>query len=200
MAGSADHIRNVAIVAHVDHGKTTLVDQLLRQSGSLRAHQAGERLMDSNDLGASAASPSSPRTPPSTGGTGRSTSSIRPDTPTSGARSSGRCRWWIPCCCSSTRWKDRCRRRHSSLARRWRSGLGRSSSSTRSIDPRHGRRVVEQTFDLFDRLGCYARSARLPGHLHIRNRGLGIYRSGRARGRHDRAVPDHYRFRAAARS
>jgi GTP-binding protein len=51
MTGSADHIRNVAIVAHVDHGKTTLVDQLLRQSGSLRAHgETGERIMDSNEL------------------------------------------------------------------------------------------------------------------------------------------------------
>ncbi len=51
MAGSADHIRNVAIVAHVDHGKTTLVDQLLRQSGSLRAHgETGERMMDTNEL------------------------------------------------------------------------------------------------------------------------------------------------------
>ena len=44
-------IRNIAIIAHVDHGKTTLVDCLLRQSGQFRASQlAGERILDSNDL------------------------------------------------------------------------------------------------------------------------------------------------------
>jgi GTP-binding protein len=46
-----DQLRNIAIVAHVDHGKTTLVDQLLRQSGTLSARaNAGERVLDSNDL------------------------------------------------------------------------------------------------------------------------------------------------------
>jgi GTP-binding protein len=44
-------IRNIAIIAHVDHGKTTLVDAMLRQSGTFRANeQVAERVMDSNEL------------------------------------------------------------------------------------------------------------------------------------------------------
>src|SRR5579872_4856097 len=54
MSSSSDYsscIRNIAIIAHVDHGKTTLVDAMLRQSGIFRANEAvAERVMDSNDL------------------------------------------------------------------------------------------------------------------------------------------------------
>src|SRR6266581_6528855 len=51
MKNQNEAIRNIAIIAHVDHGKTTLVDAMLKQSGIFRANEAvAERVMDSNDL------------------------------------------------------------------------------------------------------------------------------------------------------
>jgi len=58
----SQNIRNIAIIAHVDHGKTTLVDAMLRQSGIFRANEAlVERVMDSTIWNANGASPFSPK-------------------------------------------------------------------------------------------------------------------------------------------
>ena len=81
-----EHIRNIAIIAHVDHGKTTLVDCLLKQSGTFRANQAQarreERLMDSMDAPSAkrASRPSARKTPRSNTRITTSISWTRPGT------------------------------------------------------------------------------------------------------------------------
>jgi translation elongation factor EF-4 len=112
-------IRNVAIIAHVDHGKTTLVDKMLRQGGAFRENQVvQERVMDSNPLERERGITILAKN-----------TSVRwhdvkinivdtPATPTSAARSSASCAWSTACSSSSTRSTARCRRRASCSARR----------------------------------------------------------------------------------
>ncbi len=79
-----EKLRNIAIIAHVDHGKTTLVDKLLQQSGTFDSRaETQERVMDSNDLEKSVGLPSSRKTPLSNGMITVSTSLIPRGTPTS---------------------------------------------------------------------------------------------------------------------
>ena len=82
-----DKIRNIAIIAHVDHGKTTLVDEMLKQGGIYRENQATvERVMDSGDLERERGITILARTPPCIIRTTRSTSWTPRVTPTSAAR------------------------------------------------------------------------------------------------------------------
>ena len=122
-----DDIRNVAIIAHVDHGKTTLVDAMLRQSGQFRASQLqGERILDSNDLERERGITILAKNIAINYGAIKINSSTRPATPTSAARWSGRCRWPTVRSCWSTRSRARCRRPSSCCARRLPATSGRS--------------------------------------------------------------------------
>ena len=126
-------IRNIAIIAHVDHGKTTLVDALLKQTGAFRDNQhVAERVMDSNDLererGITILAKNT---------VDHATRDVKinivdtPATPTSAARWSASSRWWTACCCWSTPPKAPCRRPASCCARRWSWACTPSWSSTR---------------------------------------------------------------------
>ena len=131
-------LRNVAIVAHVDHGKTTLVDAMLRAVGGVRRARRSRSTGSSTPATWSArrASRSSPSRPRSTGtGMTRSTSSTPPATPTSAARWSAPSRWSTASCCSSTRARARCRRPASCCARRSPPACRWCWSSTRPTGP-----------------------------------------------------------------
>ena len=87
MKTKRETVRNVAIIAHVDHGKTTLVDELLKQSGVFRENQeVQERVMDSNDIERESVSLSCPRILQLPIKTARSISSIHQDMQISVAR------------------------------------------------------------------------------------------------------------------
>ena len=84
-----EDLRNIAIIAHVDHGKTTLVDQMLKQAGTFRENQVvEERVMDSGALERERGITILAKNTSIHTRASRSTSLIRPVTPISRARSS----------------------------------------------------------------------------------------------------------------
>ena len=93
-------IRNIAIIAHVDHGKTTMVDQLLRQSGTFAEHEkVVDTVMDNNAIERERGITILAKTVPSAGKAPTSTSWTPRVTRTLVARSSALCPWWTVWCC-----------------------------------------------------------------------------------------------------
>ena len=146
-----DELRNVAIVAHVDHGKTTLVDAMLWQAGSFRENQdVAERVLDSIDLEREKGITILAKNTAVRLGGGRSTSSTRRATPTSAARSSARLTMVDGVLLLVDASKARCPRRGSCSARRSTSGSPSCSSSTRSTVPTRVRpRSSNEVYELF---------------------------------------------------
>ena len=95
---SIEKLRNIAIVAHVDHGKTTLVDCLLKQSGTFSERTVlAERVMDSNDQEKERGITILSKNTAITWRDNRINIVDTPGMPTSVARSSACCRWSTPC-------------------------------------------------------------------------------------------------------
>src|SRR5579864_4603545 len=113
-------IRNVAIIAHVDHGKTTLVDGLLKQSHVFRENQqVGELIMDSNDQERERGITILAKNTAIIYRGIKSILLILPDTLILAARSSAYSTWLMAASCSLMPWKGRCHKRALCCKRRW---------------------------------------------------------------------------------